>query len=122
MQRRYPRNVVLIQEGDRTDSIYIVLSGRIKAYVESSAGREFVLGLYGPGEYVGEMSLDGGPRSASVITVEPTVCSVVTREVLTAFIRLHPEFAFELLTFLSMGRALQAGRVRTAGAALAAVN
>lgn len=98
MQRRYPRNVVLIQEGDRTDSIYIVLSGRIKAYVESSAGREFVLGLYGPGEYVGEMALDGGPRSASVITVEPTVCSVVTREVLTAFIRLHPEFAFDLLS------------------------
>ena len=31
------------------------------------------------GEYVGEMALDGGPRSASVMTLEPTTCSVVTR-------------------------------------------
>ena len=96
--RRYARNVILIQEGDRGDTIYIVLSGRIKAYVESSAGREFVLGIYGAGEYVGEMSLDGGPRSASVITIEPTVCSVVSREVLTSFIQRHPEFAFDLLS------------------------
>lgn len=98
MERRFARHVILIQEGDRTDAIYIVLSGRIKAYVESSAGREFVLGIYGPNEYVGEMSLDGGPRSASVITMEPTVCSVVTRDVLTSFIRSHPEFAFDLLS------------------------
>ena len=54
------------------------------------------------------MSLDGGPRSASVITMEPTICSVVSREVLTAFIQQHPEFAFDLL-----GRVIRKARMAT---------
>jgi CRP/FNR family cyclic AMP-dependent transcriptional regulator len=44
------------------------------------------------------MSLDGGPRSASVITLEPTVCVVVTRQTLRDHIAANPEFAFELLS------------------------
>jgi CRP/FNR family cyclic AMP-dependent transcriptional regulator len=43
------------------------------------------------------MALDGGPRSASVMTLEPTTCSVVTRVTLKDHIAKHPEFAFELL-------------------------
>jgi CRP/FNR family cyclic AMP-dependent transcriptional regulator len=55
-------------------------------------------GSYGPGDYVGEMGLDGGPRSASVIAVEASVCAVVTRRTLEAHIAEQPAFAFELLT------------------------
>ena len=64
--RNYPKNTILINEGDSSDSLYIVLSGRVKVYASNEAGREFVLSFFGPGEYVGEMSLDGSPRSASV--------------------------------------------------------
>jgi len=46
------------------------------------------------------MSLDGGPRSASVITLEPTACSVVQRDALEAYIAEQPAFAFELLSKL----------------------
>jgi CRP/FNR family cyclic AMP-dependent transcriptional regulator len=59
--------------------------------------REIVFDIHGPGEYVGEMALDGGSRSASVMTLEPTTCSVVTRVTLKDHISKHPEFAFELL-------------------------
>lgn len=97
VNRRYGRHVVLIQEGDHTDGLFIIRSGRLKAYVEGNGGREFVLGIYGPQEYVGEMSLDGGPRSASVRTLEPTVCSVVSRAALSSFIHEYPAFAFHLL-------------------------
>ena len=51
----------------------------------------------GPGEYVGEMSLDGGPRSASVITVEPTTCAVVNRAHFREFMLAHPDFALHLI-------------------------
>ena len=71
--RAFPRNTVLINEGDVGDSLYIVLTGRVKVFASNEAGREFVIDFHGPGEYVGEMSLDGGPRSASVITV-PAAC------------------------------------------------
>jgi CRP/FNR family cyclic AMP-dependent transcriptional regulator len=95
--RRYRKGVVLIQEGDQGDTLYIVLSGRVRAYSEGDNEREITYGLYGPGEYVGEISLDGGPRSASVITVEPTTCVVIPRQTLLVHIGQYPEFAFELL-------------------------
>ena len=95
--RRYRRGTVLIEEGDLSDSLYIILSGRLRAYSAANNGREITYGVYGAGDYLGEMSLDGGPRSASVITLEASVCSVVTRQTLTQHIAEYPEFAFELL-------------------------
>jgi CRP/FNR family transcriptional regulator, cyclic AMP receptor protein len=96
--RRYRKGVILIQEGEFGDTLYIVLSGRIKVFSLGPNDREITFGLYGVGEFVGEMSLDGGPRAASVITVEPTTCVVITRPTLLEHIALYPEFAFELLS------------------------
>jgi CRP/FNR family cyclic AMP-dependent transcriptional regulator len=96
-QRAYQRNVLLIQEGDFGDTIYVVLSGRLKAFSVGRNDREVIYGEYDPGDYVGEMSLDGGPRSASVITMGPCICAVVTRNTLLDHMRQYPEFAFELL-------------------------
>jgi CRP/FNR family cyclic AMP-dependent transcriptional regulator len=100
VQRRYRTPAMLIEEGDQGGSVYLVLSGRLRAFVSDARGREVTLGLHGPGEYVGEMSLDGGPRSASVQAVEPTVCVVVTRETLLRHIADDPEFALGLIVRL----------------------
>lgn len=54
-------------------------------------------GVYGPGETIGEMSLDGGPRSASVIADTACTCAMLTRQTLCEHIAAHPDFAFELL-------------------------
>jgi CRP/FNR family cyclic AMP-dependent transcriptional regulator len=102
--RSYPRNAVLINEGERGDTLYIVLSGRVKVYASNEAGREFVIDFHGPGEYVGEMSLDGAPRSASVVTVEPSTCAVVSRARFREFVVAHPDFALHLILKL-IGRA-----------------
>ncbi|MGY4831738.1 Crp/Fnr family transcriptional regulator [Sphaerotilaceae bacterium SBD11-9] len=96
--RRYRKGTLLIQEGDIGDTLFIVLSGRVKSFSSDERNREIVYGVYGPGEYLGEMSLDGGPRSASVITLEATVCAVITRKTLREHIAANPEFAFELLS------------------------
>src|SRR5262245_28608208 len=95
--RTFPRNSILINEGDVGDSLYIVLSGRVKIFASNEAGREFVIDFFGPGEYVGEMSLDGARRSASVMTVEPTTCVVVNRAHFREFILAHPDFAMHLI-------------------------
>ncbi len=95
--RTFPRNTVLINEGDEGDSLYIVLTGKVKVFASNVAGKEFVIAFHGPGEYVGEMSLDGSPRSASVITTEPTTCAVVSRTHFREFILAHPDFALHLI-------------------------
>ena len=95
--RTFPRNTILINEGDVGDSLFIVLSGRVKVFASNEQGREFVIDFHGPGEYVGEMSLDGARRSASVITVEPTTCAVVNRAQFREFILAHPDFGMHLI-------------------------
>ncbi len=93
----FRKDVVIIQEGDYGDTLYVILAGRVKVFATGDNDREVVIDTHGPGEYIGEMSLDGGPRSASVITLEPAVCSVATRVTLRDHISKHPDFAFDLL-------------------------
>src|SRR5262245_15387031 len=94
--REFPKNTVIVREGERTDSLYIIVSGRVKIYV-SEEGKEIVLGESGPGEYFGEMVLDEGPRSASVMTLVPTVFLVVAKDDVREFVRQSPEFALHLI-------------------------
>ncbi|MEW6708074.1 MAG: Crp/Fnr family transcriptional regulator [Pseudomonadota bacterium] len=94
--RSFPANAILINEGDTTESLYIVMSGRVKAYSAGEKGREVVLHELGVGEYFGELSLDGEPRSVSVKTLEPTTCCVVQGADLREFLREHPDFALHL--------------------------
>lgn len=98
--RSLARNSVFIQEGERGDSLFVILSGRVKVFVADAEGREMVLDFHGPGDYVGEMSLDGHPRSASVMAIEPTVCSVLTRDALRAAIVANPDLAMNLVCTL----------------------
>lgn len=95
--RSYPAHAVLVTEDDHSDALYIILSGRIKAYGAGEDGREVVYGTQGPGEYFGEMTLDGGPRSASVMTLEPTSCAVVPGAEVREFMATHPDFAMHLV-------------------------
>ena len=95
--RTFPKNAVLIHEGDAGDALYIVLQGRVKVYASNAQGREFAIAFHGPGEYVGEMTLDGGVRSASVVTIDPTVCAIVHREQFREFILKNPDFALHLI-------------------------
>ena len=57
--RSFRAQTILLNEGDPGGSLYIVLEGRLRAYASSPEGRDVVLSEHGPGEYVGELSLDG---------------------------------------------------------------
>jgi CRP/FNR family cyclic AMP-dependent transcriptional regulator len=115
--RSYRRGTLLIQEGDQGDALYIILDGKLRAFGTGTNGREFTYGTYGPGEYLGEMSLDGGPRAASVECLQPCTCAVVTRPTLMAHIGEYPEFAFELLA-----KVIRRARAATLSAKQMAVN
>ncbi|MGZ8203618.1 MAG: Crp/Fnr family transcriptional regulator [Burkholderiales bacterium] len=74
--RTYPRHSFMLRGGERTDALYVILSGRAKVVMDDGEGREVTLTTIGPSEFFGEMSLiDEKPRSASVEALE--VCEVL---------------------------------------------
>jgi CRP/FNR family cyclic AMP-dependent transcriptional regulator len=96
--RSYRKNTVIINEGEIGDSLFVLLDGRVKVYSTDADGREITYNIVEAGDYFAEMWLDGGPRSASVMTLEPSVCSVVSRSALRDHLAEEPEFALELVS------------------------
>lgn len=104
VSRDIPKGQLVVREGDPADSLFIILQGVVKVFVSDGAGRDMVLGTQGPGEYFGEMSLDEGPRSASVQTLEASRFLVVPKAEFRNFILRNPAFALSLIDKL-IGRA-----------------
>jgi len=95
--RSFPKNAIVVNEGDRTDSLYLILSGKVKVYLGDESGKEVILDMKGPGQYFGEMVLDDKPRSATVMTTEPSQFAVLSRADFTAFLLKHPEVALQVI-------------------------
>lgn len=95
--RRYRKGTIILAEGDAGDTVFIILAGQVKSYSLDDRDKQITYGVFGQGEYFGEMSLDGGTRSSCIAAVQATSCSVVTRARLLAFIAMRPEFALEIL-------------------------
>jgi CRP/FNR family cyclic AMP-dependent transcriptional regulator len=88
--RNFPRNSIFITEGDYSDSLYCILSGRVKVYLNDDEGKEVILNVQGPGEYFGELALlDSGPRSASVMALEKCRLMVISKVDFEEFLDKH---------------------------------
>jgi CRP/FNR family cyclic AMP-dependent transcriptional regulator len=99
--RSFPKHAVIVTESDATDTIYVMLAGKARVYVSDEKGREVVLNQLGPGEYFGEVTMDGGPRSASVMALEECRCALIRRAELTTIIERNPDFAMHLVKKLA---------------------
>ena len=75
---QFDGKATVLREGEAGACLYIVLAGRVRIFVDGEDGRRFVIGIFGPGSMFGEGSLDGGPRTASVETLNETTCAMVT--------------------------------------------
>ena len=99
--RAYPKHAIIISEGDATDAIYMIVSGKVKVYLSDESGKELILAIKGAGEYFGEMALDGEPRAASVMTLEPCQLALIPSGDFRAFVLEHAEVALRLFENLS---------------------
>ena len=78
-EKTYPKNAVVLTEGEMGDSLYMIMSGKVKVFIGDEEGREIILKILGPSTFFGEMSMiDKQPRSASVTTIEPSTFLVLT--------------------------------------------
>ncbi|MDH3326457.1 MAG: Crp/Fnr family transcriptional regulator [Gammaproteobacteria bacterium] len=102
VQRHHPKNSIIINEGDSTNSLYIILSGRVKVFLNDENGKEVTLNVEGPGEYFGEVSLfDDGKRSASVITLENCQFAILEKQEFLNCIGQNPTLAISIIQGLT---------------------
>ena len=97
VSRRFAAGEVLFHEGDASDAMYLLLSGQLKVFARNPSGREVVYNTLQPGELLGEMLLDGGPRSASVEALVASECLVVDACHVHGMLREDADFAERLV-------------------------
>lgn len=95
--RSLPAERLVFKEGEPADSMYVVLSGSVKIFLQNDAGKEVLLDTKRAGEYFGEMMLDHRPRSASIMTLEDSEFAVISREDFQSFLRQHPDAAEQVI-------------------------
>jgi len=93
---------VLLAQGDPSDRVLLILSGRVKVAIATHRGHSVVLAFRGPGALVGEQAtLDGRPRGATVSAVEPVELLLVAASAFRRYLLEHPAATLVLLAELS---------------------
>ncbi|MGY8905443.1 MAG: Crp/Fnr family transcriptional regulator [Burkholderiales bacterium] len=88
-KQRFKRGELIVEQGKKSDSLYIILTGRVRVVTSDKRGREVILATLQPGDYIGEMSLiDNEAHSASVRTEVQTDVLMLGR---AEFARCLPE-------------------------------
>ncbi|MEN3352393.1 MAG: family transcriptional regulator, cyclic receptor protein [Betaproteobacteria bacterium] len=119
--RCYPRHTFMVRARDKTNAVYVMLSGKAKVVIDDGEGREVTVCTIGPSEFFGEMSLlDEKPRSASVQALEPCEVLCISKSAFMACLEDNSDAAILMLRNV-VGRLREADR-KIASLALMDVN
>jgi CRP/FNR family transcriptional regulator, cyclic AMP receptor protein len=100
-RRTYHSGAVVFMHGDPGDSLYGVLTGRIRISASTQGGKEVLLNVMEPGDAFGEIALlDGAPRTAGATALAPTDLMIIRREDFLALLRGEPQLAVHLIELL----------------------
>ena len=98
VRRNFPKGRTIVAEGEPSQSLYILLSGRAKVQRSDTEGKEVILSVLSAGECFGEMSLiDDAPRSASVITLESSDFMSIAKDSFKAVLVSSPEISLRIM-------------------------
>lgn len=99
--RRYAKGETIFHMGEAGDALYGIKTGRVRTTIISPEGKEMTLNLFGPQSTFGVVGfLDGGPRMATAVSLEPSEIFRLPRGEFLAFIRTHPEVAVHVIGYL----------------------
>ncbi len=102
----YPAEITLCHEGEIEDNFYLILAGRVEVY-KILEGQRMIINQLAPGAHFGDLALLlDVPRTATIITAEPSRLLEIDREIFNNLLRTHPEIAVEL-SRLAVRRLLQ---------------
>ena len=100
--KTYAKNTVILNEGDESDSLYVILAGRVKVFLSDEDGKEVILNTQETGDYFGELALiDEAPRSASVMTLDDSKMSIISKRDFESCLVRHPQIALVVIKGLT---------------------
>jgi CRP/FNR family cyclic AMP-dependent transcriptional regulator len=100
--RKWARGEVLFHQGEESEWVAVLQSGRIKASSHTAAGGEVLLAVRGPGALLGELSaLDREPRSATLQALDPVQALVMPLGEFEAFLLGHARVTYLLMRMLA---------------------
>ncbi len=98
---KFSANATVFVQGDPADSIFYLQKGRVKVTVTAPSGKEAVVAISGPGDFIGESCLLGQPqRLASVVAITDIEIMRIEKSALTVAVHEHVEFAELFITHL----------------------
>ena len=101
-RRRYVRGESIFREQDPGSSLFLIEAGKVKISLVSPDGKEVIVGVFGDGCFFGELALlDGAPRSADAMAIEPSIVLMLGRNDFVRYLEDHPKIAVNLLQVLS---------------------
>ena len=98
VRRQFSPGELIFCEGDMCSGLYVVASGHVRIYKSSTAGREQVLSIEGPGSSIAELPVfDGGSYPASVVAVDQATLFFISKQDFQALCLAHPQVALKVL-------------------------
>jgi CRP/FNR family transcriptional regulator, nitrogen oxide reductase regulator len=100
--REFDRGDILFHEGDPSDLLYTVVSGRVKVSKTTVRGTDVILEIFGPGDPVGAVAAyESRAYPASATALEPTMCLTIPRQTFFSLLETHPTMVRGLLVGLT---------------------
>jgi CRP/FNR family transcriptional regulator len=100
--RAYDKGAVIFSEGDPSDELYTVVTGRVKVFKTTPRGTDVILEIFGPGDPVGAVAVyESRPYPATALTLEPTTCVLIPRQAFFSLLETYPTMVRGLLTGLT---------------------
>jgi CRP-like cAMP-binding protein len=100
--RTYRKGELLFSEGNPAEVFFTVAKGRAKVFKTTSAGKDVILEIFGPGDPIGALAVyEGRPFPASAVALEDTTCLVVHRQDFFGLLERHPSLVRGLLAALT---------------------
>ncbi len=98
----YQKNQLIYQQGDAADHVFFLKSGKVKVFIASQCGFDKTLVTLTKGSLFGKASFFcGTPRTSSAVALQPSEIIAVDRPAMAGLFQLRPDFAIELLEYLS---------------------
>jgi len=101
-RRVFTKDVVLIEDGQRGDTLFLLIAGSVKVTKTSADGKEVLLTTRYGGDFFGEMALlDDAPRSARIVTLEECAIGAIDKTDFNQMMLDEPQVALNILKVIS---------------------
>ncbi len=99
----YERGGLVFAEGDPADAFMVIVTGRVKVFKATPAGKEIILEIFGAGDPLGAVAVyEGAPFMASAVALDPTQIISINHRDFNRLLDENPAFVRGLLTGLTI--------------------